>query len=76
VRPIYADGKREARIGDVVSVNNVRGIVISMDGTLLNVLCIGTSTETGDTFVLPTRHIEKTPASMCHYMEKQILNLK
>jgi hypothetical protein len=75
VKAIYSDGKQEARIGDVVSVNNVRGIVISMDGTLVNVLCIGTSEKTGDTFVLPTRHIERVPASVCHYREKQILNL-
>jgi hypothetical protein len=75
VKAIYMDGKQEARIGDVVSVNNMRGVVISVDGTFVNVLGIGTSKETGDTFVLPQRHIEKVSASNCHYMEKQILNL-
>lgn len=67
MKATYMDGKREARIGDVVSVNNMRGIVISVDGTFVNVLGIGTSKESGDTFVLPQRHIEKLPASSCHY---------
>jgi hypothetical protein len=49
VKAIYMDGKQEARIGDVVSANGMRGIVISVDGTFLNVLGIGTSKETGDT---------------------------
>jgi len=75
MKATYMDGKQEARIGDVVSANNVRGIVISVDGTFVNVLGIGTSKETGDTFVLPTRHIDNLPASRCHYLEKQILNL-
>jgi hypothetical protein len=69
------DGKQEAQIGDVVAFNNMRGIVIAVDGTFVNVLGIATSKETGDTFVLPQRHIEKLPASRCHYMEKQVLNL-
>ena len=68
-------GKQEARFGDVVSVKNMRGIVISVDGMVVSVLGIGTSKETGDTFVLPQRQIEKLPASGCHFMEKQILNL-
>ena len=72
---VYMDGKQEARIGDVVSDNNMRGIVISVDGTFVSVLGIGTSQETGDTFVLPQRLIKKLPASGCHYMEKQVLNL-
>ena len=75
MKAIYMDGKQEARIGDVVSVNKMRGIVISVDETFVNILGIGTSKETGDTFVLPQRHIEKLPASRCHYMEKQVLNL-
>jgi hypothetical protein len=75
VKATYMGGKPEARIGDVVSINSVRGIVIAMDGTMLSVLAIGTSKETGDTFVLPQRHIEKAPASACQYKEKQILNL-
>jgi hypothetical protein len=75
VKPVYMDGKQEARIGDVVSANGVRGIVVAIDGTFVNVLAIGTSKETGDTFVLPQRHIDKLPASRCHYLEKQILNL-
>lgn len=75
MKAIYMDGTHEARIGDVVSVNNMRGIVISVDGTFVTVLGIGTSKETGDTFVLPQRHTEKVSASKCHYMEKQVLNL-
>ena len=75
MKAIYMDGKRDARIGDVVSVNNMRGIVIAIDGTFVDVLGIGTSKETGDTFVLPQRHIETLPANRCHYMEKQVLNL-
>jgi hypothetical protein len=75
VKAIYIDGQQEARIGDIVSVNDMRGIVISVDGTFVKVLGIGTSKETGDTFVLPQRHIEELPASRCHYMEKQLLNL-
>jgi hypothetical protein len=75
VKAIYMDGKQESRVGDVVSVNNnMRGIVISVDGTFVDVLGIGTSKETGDTFVLPQRHIEKLPASRCQYMQKQLLN--
>ncbi len=72
---IYIDGKQEARIGDVVSVDGVRGIVISVDGALVNVLAIGTNKDTGDTAVLAQRHVMKAPASSCRYMEKQILNL-
>jgi hypothetical protein len=65
-----------ARVGDVVmSPGNVRGIVIAIKGTFVTVLAIGTSKETGKTFVLPQRHIHDHPASMCHYMEEQILNL-
>ena len=75
MKPVYMDGKTEARIGDVVMLNAVRGIVIGMDGTFVNVLLIGTKKETGETFVLPQRTVEKLPASNCHYMEKQILNL-
>ena len=72
---IYMDGRQEARIGDVVSVDDMRGSVISVEGTFVSVLGIGTSKETGDTFVLPQRHIKRLPASRCHYMEKQVLNL-
>jgi hypothetical protein len=75
MKATYMDEKQEARIGDVVRVNTIRGIVIALDGTFVSVLGIGTSKDTGDTFVLPTRHIEKVPASVCHYLEKQILNL-
>jgi hypothetical protein len=69
------DGKQEPGLVDVVSANNMRGIVISIDGTFVDVLGIGTSKETGDTFVLPQRHVEKLPANRCHYIEEQILNL-
>lgn len=75
MKPVYMDGKTEARIGDVVMLNAVRGIVIGMDGTFVKVLLIGTSKETGDTFVLPQRRVEELPASNCHYLEKQVLNL-
>jgi hypothetical protein len=75
VKATYMDGKQEARIGDVVMVNTVRGIVIALDGAMVSVLGIGTHKETGDTFVLPQRHVETLPASGCHYMEKQVLNL-
>jgi hypothetical protein len=53
MKPFYMDGKTEARIGDVVMLNAVRGIVIGMDGTFVNVLLIGTKKDTGETFVLP-----------------------
>ena len=75
MKPVYMDGKTEARIGDVVVLNAVRGIVIGVDGTFVRVLLIGTSKETGDTFVLPLRTVEELPASRCHYLEKQVLNL-
>lgn len=75
MKAVYSDGNHEARIGDVVSVRAMRGIVISVDGTFVSVLGIGTSKETGETFVLPERNIEKVPATECHYMEKQVFNL-
>jgi gentisate 1,2-dioxygenase len=53
----------------------MRGIVIAMDGTFVKVLGIGTSMETGDTFVLPQRYVHDYPAAECHYMEKQTLSL-
>lgn len=75
---IYSGDKQiKARIGDVVMLNhgNLRGIVIAIDGTFVDVLGIGTNKETGETFVLPQRHIEHLPASLCHYLEKQTLTL-
>ena len=75
MKHVYMDGKTEARIGDVVMYNDVRGIVIGLDGTLVNVLLIGTSKKTGDTFVLPQRTVERVLARQCHYLEKQVLNL-
>ena len=75
MKPVYSDGKMEARVGDVVTFNTVRGIVIGLDGTFVNVLLIGTSKETGDTFVLPQRTVENLPASKCRFLEKQVLNL-
>lgn len=76
MKPIYMGGKTEARIGDIVMfTGNVRGIVIRIDGTFLDVLLIGTSLKTGDTFVLPQRSIEHLPSSQCHLMETLILNL-
>jgi hypothetical protein len=41
----------------------VGGIVIGMNGTFVKVLAIGTSKETGDTFVLPQRFVYDYPAS-------------
>jgi hypothetical protein len=68
--------KIKARVGDVVmGQGSVRGIVIGLEGTFVKVLAIGTSKETGDTFVLPQRHVDKIPASQCFYMEKQTLNI-
>ena len=75
MKATYMGSQQEARVGDVVSVGAMRGIVIALDGTMVSVLGIGTSKETGDTFVLPQRHVETLPASGCHYLEKQILNL-
>jgi len=70
------DKKIKARIGDVVmALGDMRGIVIEIKGTFVKVLGIGTSRETGDTFVLPQRFVHDYPASECHYMEKQTLNL-
>ncbi len=71
------DGKQiKAGIGDVVMApGNMRGIVIGVKGTFVTVLGIGTSMETGDTFVLSPRFIHDYPASECIYMEKQTLNL-
>jgi hypothetical protein len=74
MKPTYMDGKTEARIGDVVRVNTMRGIVIAVNGTTVKVLGIGTDRTSGDTFVLPQRHVEELPASGCHYLEKQVLN--
>jgi hypothetical protein len=65
-----------ARVGDVVMApGDMRGIVIATNGTFVTVLGIGASKETGDTFVLPQRYVHDFPASVCYYMEKQILNL-
>jgi hypothetical protein len=70
------DNQIVPRVGDVVmSPGNVRGIVIALKGPFVTVLGIGTSTETGDTFVLPQRYVHDFPAGECHYMEKQLLNL-
>jgi hypothetical protein len=73
----YVGGKGiKPSIGDVVMVpGDMRGIVIAVKGTgtFVTVLGIGTSKETGDTFVL--RHVHDYAVSRCHYMEKQTLNL-
>ena len=72
----YTGGKPEARIGDVViAPGEVRGIVIAVNGTFVKVLGIGTNIETGVTFVLTPRFLHDYPASECHYLEKQTLNL-
>jgi len=58
----------------LISPGNVRGIVIAVKGILVTVLGIGTSKETGDTFVLPPPYVHDFPARQCSYMEKQTLN--
>jgi hypothetical protein len=73
---VYMDGKRKAGIGDLVMTRgNTRCIVIDVEGTFIKILGIGTHMETGETFVLMPRYIDKVPASDCHYMEKQTLNI-
>jgi hypothetical protein len=70
------DKNIKPRVGDVVMApGNMRGIVIGVSETFVKVLGIGTSLETGDTFVLPQRFVHDYPASQCMYMEKQTLNL-
>ena len=70
------DPKVIARIGDVVmGPGNVRAIVIAIDGPFVTILGIGTSKDTGETFVLPTRWTDRCPADRCHYLEKQTLSL-
>ncbi len=65
-----------ASVGDVVMApGDVRGIVIAVNGVSVKILGIGTSIKTGDTFVLNPPYIHDYPASQCHYMEKQILNV-
>ena len=73
----YDDEARTAvQIGDVVMApGGMRGIVIGIQGTFVKVLGIGTSKETGDTFVLPQRFVHDYPVSVCTYMPKQTLNL-
>jgi hypothetical protein len=66
----------KARIGDVVMTpGEMRGVVIGLKNGFVTVLGIGTSKETGDTFVLPQRYIHDFPASDCMYLKKQTLNL-
>jgi len=76
VEATYMGEKRiVASIGDVVMApGNVRAIVIAANGIQVKVLGIGTSKETGDTFVLSPPYIHDYPASQCHYLEKQTLN--
>ena len=63
--------KRVAGIGDVVMApGNLRGIVIGVNGTLVTVLAIGTSKQTGDTFVLTFRYIHDFSAEDCQHMWK------
>jgi hypothetical protein len=68
--------KTAVRIGDVVMAPGaMRGIVIGIQGTFVKVLGIGTSKDTGDSFVLPQRYVHDFPVSECSYMPKQTLNL-
>lgn len=71
----YMASTIEARIGDVVMVGSMRGIVIGIEGSFVKILGIGTNVDTGETFVLPQRFVEDYPASQCHYLEKQTLSL-
>jgi len=78
VEAAYSNNPKKviARIGDVVmGPGDVRAIVIAIDGTFVTILGIGTSKETGETFVLPTRWTHKCPADRCYYLEKQTLSL-
>jgi hypothetical protein len=51
-----------AGVGDVVMApGNLRGIAIGVKGTFVTVLAIGTSKQTGDTFVLTPRYIHDFP---------------
>jgi hypothetical protein len=53
----------KAGIGDVVMApGHLRGIIIAVKRTFVTVLAIGTSKETGDTFVLNPRYIHDFPA--------------
>lgn len=73
---VYDDGKTTPRVGDVVTApGNMRGIVIGIKEPFVTVLGIGTSKDTGDTFVLPQRYVHDFPARDCTYREKQTLNL-
>jgi hypothetical protein len=66
----YAGGERVASIGDIVMApGNLRGIVIAINGGFVLVLAIGTSEETGDTFVLTPVCIHDFRASDCSYLE-------
>jgi len=75
-RLTYSDEEKTVvRIGDVVMApGGMRGIVIGINGGFVKVLGIGTSKETGDTFILPERFVHDFPASDCMYMKKQTLN--
>ena len=71
----YMGTNIEPRIGDVVMVGSMRGIVIEVEGSFVKVLGIGTNVNTGETFVLPQRFVHDYAASDCHYLEKQTLSL-
>ena len=70
------DKEIAARVGDVIiAPGSIRGIVIGVQGEFVTMLRIGTSQETGDTFVHPQRHVQDFLASQCSYPDKQTLNV-
>ena len=72
----YMNDNIRAAIGDVVLTRgDVRGIVIAVKDSFITVLGIGTDPKTDRTFVLTPRFIHDCPASECHYMKNQNLNL-
>jgi hypothetical protein len=70
----YMASNVEPRIGDVVMVGSMRGLVIAVKGSMVKVLGIGTDVNTGETIVLSQRFVDEYPASQCCYLEKQTLS--
>ncbi len=61
-----------ARVGDEVSgPGDVRGTVIRVHGSFVDVLSTGTGRETADAFVLPQRLVQCLGASRCICIKKQ-----
>jgi hypothetical protein len=72
----HNEKKTVVQIGDVVMVpGNIRAIVIGSEGISVKILGIGTSIQTGETFVLRPPYVRELPVSECLYLEKQTLSL-